>query len=72
MNKPLRKAEISAVQIKVVDSTWTVKQVAAYFQVSENRVRHWMMNGDMQFINTPGGHPRILHSEIERFTKTKI
>ncbi len=47
----------------------TPTQVAQRLRVSPVTVRHWALNGKLEFVTTPGGHRRFLPEEVERFAR---
>ena len=48
----------------------TPRQVADILGVSAVTIRHWSLNGKMEFITTPGGHRRYLFTDIVSFAKS--
>jgi phage terminase Nu1 subunit (DNA packaging protein) len=63
----IRISQIQVITTTVVNSLWTREQVAAFFQVSVNRVKKWTDAGIIKSVHTPGGHPRYHQYEIDRF-----
>ena len=48
------------------DGFLTPGEVAAIFRVDPKTVSRWCLSGQMNYIKTPGGHRRILKSEVKR------
>ena len=48
----------------------TVKQVAAYFQVSERTVRRWMASGLLKAVKVGPRQVRIRRAELERVQRS--
>lgn len=44
---------------------WTKREVAAFYRVSEKTVGDWMAQGRIEYITTPGNHPRFLPPTVE-------
>ena len=48
----------------------TVKQVAAYFQVSERTVRRWMASGLLRSVRVGPRQVRIRRAELDRVQRS--
>ena len=48
-------------------SLLTPREVAQQLGVSPVTVRHWALDGKLEFISTPGGHRRFLQQHIDKF-----
>jgi len=47
----------------------TPHQVADLLRVSPVTVRHWALDGKLNFVTTPGGHRRFSHDDIVQFAR---
>ena len=44
----------------------TFKQIKEQFNISRNTVKAWIKAGLIQEIKTPGGHYRVLESDVRK------
>lgn len=49
----------------------TPNQVAEMLMVSPITVRQWSQKGDLESLQTPGGHRRYLYSQVEKFARER-
>ena len=54
---------------KPADVLLTPREVAQQLGVSPVTVRHWALDGKLDFITTPGGHRRFLQQHIDHFVQ---
>lgn len=47
----------------------TPQEAAALLRVSPVTLRHWSLEGRLDFVTTPGGHRRYAREEVERFAR---
>ena len=47
----------------------TPREVAQQLGVSPVTVRHWALDGKLEFISTPGGHRRFLQEQVDQFVQ---
>lgn len=47
----------------------TPREVAQQLGVSPVTVRHWALDGKLEFITTPGGHRRFLQEQVDQFVQ---
>lgn len=52
-----------------IPSLLTPREVAQQLGVSPVTVRHWALDGKLEFITTPGGHRRFLQQQIDQFVQ---
>ena len=50
-------------------SLLTPREVAQQLGVSPVTVRHWALDGKLEFITTPGGHRRFLQEQVDQFVQ---
>ncbi len=51
------------------NSLLTPREVAQQLGVSPVTVRHWALDGKLEFISTPGGHRRFLQEQVDQFVQ---
>ena len=54
----------------VLETMWTVDQIAAAFQVSGETVRNWLNDNKLKGIKI-GGQWRVPNSDLVEFTKAR-
>ena len=54
---------------RIGETLLTPREVAQQLGVSPVTVRHWALDGKLEFITTPGGHRRFLQNHVDRFIK---
>lgn len=47
----------------------TPREVAQQLGVSPVTVRHWALDGKLEFVTTPGGHRRFLQQQVDQFVQ---
>jgi len=52
-----------------IPSLLTPREVAQQLGVSPVTVRHWALDGKLEFITTPGGHRRFLQEQVDQFVQ---
>ena len=52
-----------------IEELLTPTQVAELLRVSPVTVRHWCLDGKLNFVTTPGGHRRFAYRDIEQYAR---
>ncbi len=53
---------------KIIDSLWTIADVATFCQVKESVVKYWVYNSDLPFIKL-GKHIRFEQEDVKEWVE---
>lgn len=68
-NPPSKEGPKKAKKKSVAEPLYSPKKVAAAIGVSESSLKRWCDAGTVKAVKTPGGHRKIMRSEVVSFVK---
>ena len=66
---PKKESRKKAKKKNIVEPLYSPKKVAAAIGVSESSLKRWCDAGTVKAVKTPGGHRKIMRSEVVSFVK---